>query len=88
MMTLRMKKASLKGSFSFPSVQFVKLYLKAGHDAKVDKQPGKTSVTITTWGDPVEYEGSMSEDGKTISGRWMIASKNGMSSGTWTASRI
>lgn len=34
--------------------------------------------------DPVNYQGMMSEDGKTISGRWTIQSAV---SGTWTASR-
>jgi hypothetical protein len=33
---------------------------------------------------PVRYEGRMTEDGKTLSGRWYL-SENG--SGTWTAKR-
>lgn len=33
---------------------------------------------------PVQYEGRMSEDGKTMNGRWSLGS-NG--SGTWTAKR-
>lgn len=33
---------------------------------------------------PVNYQGTMSEDGKTLMGRWKIAGAN---SGTWTAKR-
>jgi hypothetical protein len=39
--------------------------------------------------DPVKYEGTMSEDGKTISGAWVINSPQfGVSLGNWTAYRL
>jgi hypothetical protein len=81
-------KASLTGSFSFPSVQFTKVYLKAGQVEHIDIQANKTTYTIETFGDPVEYEGSMSEDGKSMSGTWVINSKNALSTGSWTAYRL
>jgi hypothetical protein len=101
--------ASLKGSFSFPIVQFTKLYLKPSVSEKVKKEKtfepkhkfkffnfqigiGKENVTTTTtkehFGDPVEYEGKMSDDGRTLEGIWTLKSQSGAaSSGTWTATR-
>lgn len=38
--------------------------------------------------DPISYQGTMSGDGKTITGKWTIISKNGLSvKGSWMAHR-
>ncbi len=96
-------KATLTGSFSFPSVQFTKVYLKSSKAKYVEER--KTIVpkfgmfggnqTITskattteTFGNPVEYEGLMSEDGKTLNGKWKLTSEKGVTAGSWTANRL
>jgi hypothetical protein len=101
-------KATLTGSFSFPSVEFSKTYVKEGQSKLVEKktemvpkgelnllffkikiaQKKTSTTTITeTFRHPVEYEGSMSEDGQTMSGKWKIAIGALAQTGTWTASR-
>ena len=44
-----------------------------------------TKVYQSTGTKPVQYEGTMSEDGNTLTGRWKI---QGDLSGTWTAKRF
>ena len=62
--------ASLSGSFNFPSVKFVKVYM---HAHKV----------------PINYEGTMSDDGKSMSGKWTIVELSGdTSTGFWSAHRL
>ena len=36
---------------------------------------------------PIHYDGTMSEDGKTISGKWLIVESEGAMKGSWTAHR-
>ncbi len=45
---------------------------------KVYKEPGHS---------PIEYHGRMSDDGKALSGTWIINSQYGMTKGTWRAHR-
>lgn len=47
-----------------------------------------TTTTTETFGNPVEYEGTMSQDGRSMSGTWKIQDKNSVSSGTWSASKL
>ncbi len=99
----RAGKASLSGSFSFPSVQFTKVYLKPSENKRVEKRQtlvpkvglfGRdqiitTTITTTeTFGTPVEYEGLMTEDGKTLNGKWKLTSEKGVMTGTWTANKL
>lgn len=79
-------KATLTGSFVFPSVLFTKIYLKTGHQ-EVERVGDGVSI-VRTFLRPVEYEGSMSEDGKSMSGKWFISSYDGVTAGTWTAHRL
>jgi hypothetical protein len=77
-------KASFRGSFAFPTVLFTKVYVNAGKGERISISE-TTSVKLS-YANPIEYEGSMSEDGKTIQGTWTIT--NSLSKGTWTAYRI
>lgn len=80
--------ASVTGSFFFPSVQFTKVYRYPIRDYIVDKQSNQVMM-YTAFADPIEYEGSMSEDGKTMRGTWTINSASGLPvTGTWTAYRL
>ncbi len=83
-------KASLTGSFSFPAIQFTKFYAKQGSQIENIKKQGNTTVyTIAKFGNPVEYTGSMTEDGKSMSGTWSITSESGVSTtGTWVAHKF
>jgi len=64
--------ASFTGSFSFPSVQFTKVY----------SNPAQVTY-------PIEYQGSMSEDGKEMSGTWLLHDINNVChTGTWIANRV
>jgi hypothetical protein len=38
-------------------------------------------------GAPIRYEGTMSEDGKTLQGSWFLISGQGSTRGTWVANR-
>lgn len=63
--------AMVSGSFTYPSLQFIKTYI---------------SVRI----DPVEYRGTMNEDGTVIAGNWYIRPRDkdsGSTMGTWIATR-
>lgn len=81
--------ARLSGSFAFPSVVFTKVYEKPGTTHEVEKVGDKTIVRIGLYGPPVEYEGSMTEDGKTMSGNWVINGDRGLLGiGSWTAYRV
>jgi hypothetical protein len=64
--------ASITGAFSFPSVHFTKVYL----------------TPIQSYAEPIEYEGSMSADGKNMSGTWTINGPTSSGAGTWTAYRL
>jgi hypothetical protein len=80
--------ATLTGTFSFPSVQFTKVYLKQGRIDEVIKKGDKTVIVSAVYGPPIEYQGTMSNDGKEISGKWTISSENARAHGTWTAYRL
>lgn len=62
--------AVVDGSFTFPSLAFVKTYFTPGLE-------------------PIRYTGTMSGDGKTINGRWVLTPKHGGDDlkGTWMAHR-
>ncbi|MFA7335753.1 MAG: hypothetical protein WC028_03130 [Candidatus Obscuribacterales bacterium] len=63
--------AMVTGSFTYPSLQFIKTYI---------------SMRI----DPVEYRGTMNEDGTVIVGNWYIRPRDkdsGSTMGTWIATR-
>lgn len=102
-------KATLTGTFSFPDIQFIKLYVKqtqnksvkkekivkpkfqigfAKFGIKVSEEQTLTTTTTETFGNPVEYKGTMSEDGKSLSGTWKIQDDKNSTSGTWTANRL
>jgi hypothetical protein len=66
--------ATLLGSFSFPSVQFTKVYLSQGRINEVVKRGGKSVTISAVYGPPIEYQGTMSDDGKDMSGTWTILS--------------
>lgn len=99
--------ATLAGSFSFPYVQFEKVYLKASEAKQVSEEkklvpvkifgielPLRRQIVTTTamreiFGNPIKYEGSMSDDGKTLNGIWTVTSESGAAStGNWSASRL
>jgi len=54
----------------------------------VNQEQIMTTTTTETFGNPVEYEGTMSQDGQNMSGTWKIEEKNSVTSGTWSASRL
>jgi hypothetical protein len=96
-------KASVTGSFSFPSLQFVKAYVKVTESTRVEKKfnpkfkmfgIGLGTMTTTTIketnANPVYYDGTMSDDGRTLGGKWAIKNEKGMAiaSGTWTANKL
>lgn len=64
-------KATFTGTFSYPSVQFTKVYVNSARTPH-----------------PVDYQGTMSEDGKTMSGTWTIVIDHLSNSGTWSAHRF
>jgi hypothetical protein len=80
--------ASITGAFSFPSVHFTKVYLTPIQEYIVDQQAEKTTVYRSSYAEPIEYEGSMSADGKNMSGTWTINGPTGSGAGTWTAYRL
>jgi hypothetical protein len=86
--------ATLSGSFQFPSVQFTKQYSKAGEIHEIEKQGDKIIHLFGSFGPPVDYVGSMNDDGKSMNGTWSIYQQNeqtggvSMSSGTWIAYRV
>lgn len=47
----------------------------------------RITKTTETFGNPVEYHGTMSQDGQHMSGTWKIQSEKNSASGTWSASR-
>jgi hypothetical protein len=63
----RLGEANVSGSFSYPSLAFVKTYY--------------SRLLI-----PIHYEGTMSEDGKVVSGNWHFKGQRG--SGTWRMERF
>lgn len=81
-------KATLTGSFSYPSVLFTKTYAKSGQYSEVEKQGDQMIMTFYNFLEPIEYEGTMTEDGKTMSGKWLINGKSATAAGTWTAYRV
>ncbi len=80
--------ADVSGSFSFPSICFTKTYGNPGPLREVEEIDGIRITTLLVFSDPVEYEGSMSDDGKTLRGTWTILNNYGSSTGAWTAHRI
>ena len=81
-------KATFTGSFSYPSVLFTKVYAKPGEFHEMEGQGNKTTMTFYSFLEPIEYEGTMTEDGKTMSGKWLINGKAATAAGTWTAYRV
>lgn len=64
--------ATISGVFSYPRVNFTKVYLL--------QEPRRLS--------PIEYQGSMSGDGKSISGTWIIVQGSTvLRRGGWKAHR-
>jgi hypothetical protein len=61
--------AVVTGTFSFPSVQFTKVY-------------------VTLIAAPVHYQGTMSDDGKTMNGKWNLTEGEVSLRGSWAAYRI
>jgi hypothetical protein len=81
--------ATMTGSFSFPGVVFTKVYDRPGAVRDVEKIGDQTIVTIRHFGPPIEYEGTMSDDGKTMGGTWVINAERGVAgAGSWTAYRV
>jgi hypothetical protein len=80
--------ASILGSFSFPSVQFTKVYLNVDMVKHVEKRSDRTIMTVRTNSEPIHYEGTMTADGKTLNGTWKITGENVKVDGTWTAYRL
>ena len=80
--------ATLTGTFSFPTVQFTKVYLNQGQIKDVVKRGNKNVIVTSIFGPPVEYQGTMSGDGKEMNGTWTIASGDTSARGTWTAYRL
>jgi len=80
--------ATLTGSFSFPGVVFTKVYNRPGVVRDVEKIGEQTIVTVRTYFHPIEYEGSMSDDGKTMRGTWVINGEQTLLAGSWTAYRV
>jgi hypothetical protein len=80
--------ATLIGSFSFPSVRFTKVYLNPGRIDEVVKRGNNMVIVSAIYGPPIEYQGTMSDDGKEMSGTWTISSDHASAHGTWTAYRL
>jgi len=80
--------ATLTGTFSFPSVRFTKVYLRQGQINDVVKRGNTTMIITSTYGPPIDYQGTMSNDGKEMNGTWTINSENARARGTWTAYRL
>ncbi len=54
----------------------------------IGQEQTRTTTTTETFGNPVEYEGTMSQDGQSMSGTWKIQTENSVNSGTWSASKL
>jgi len=80
--------ATFTGTFSFPAVRFTKIYLTEGQIHDVVKRGNKTVIVSAVYGPPVEYQGTMSDDGKEMSGTWKISSDRSRANGTWNAHRL
>ena len=80
--------ATFTGSFTFPLVRFTKVYLTQGQINEVVQRGNKTVMISATYGAPIDYQGTMSDDGKEMSGTWTISGKNASGRGTWTAYRL
>jgi hypothetical protein len=80
--------ATFTGTFSYPAVRFTKIYLGEGRIHDVVRRGNKNVVVSSIYGPPVEYEGTMSNDGKEMSGTWLIAGPDYGNRGTWNAHRL
>jgi len=80
--------ATFTGTFLFPAVQFTKVYLNQGQINEVVKRGEKTVIVSAVYGPPIEYQGTMSNDGKEMNGTWTISSDIASGHGTWTAYRL
>jgi len=80
--------AHVAGSFSFPSLQFTKVYSTGEVVRSIEKLGDQVIVRLEDYAHPVEYEGVMSEDGQTMSGTWSISIARGIVNGFWTAHRL
>ena len=79
-------KATAVGSFTYPNIRFTKTYVNQSK-TKIEGQIGSARVELTATTAPIDYEGRMDEDGKSMNGTWIIKSPS-LSSGTWTAYRV
>lgn len=79
-------KATAAGTFFYPTIQFTKVYVNQGQIANVETRDGETILRIDSYTAPIDYEGTMSEDGKTMDGTWTIKEPIFVT-GTWTAHR-
>lgn len=80
--------ALIGGTFSFPAIQFTKVYATGEVVRSLQKKGDQFFVLEEDYANPVEYEGLMSNDGKTMNGTWHISLSRGKRLGTWTAHRL
>jgi len=80
--------ATFTGTFSFPTVRFTKVYINQGRIDEVVKRGNEMVVISAVYGPPIEYVGTMSDDGKEMSGTWKISSNSTLAYGTWNAHRL
>jgi hypothetical protein len=80
--------ALIAGTFSFPFLQFTKVYATGEVVRSIEKIGNQTVIVEEDYAHPVEYEGLMSDDGQTMSGQWSIKLYKGACSGSWTAHRL
>jgi hypothetical protein len=81
-------KATFSGIYAHPSVEFTKIYCNPRRYSEPGRHAGKNVRNVRDSHHPVQYEGSMSEDGKTMSGKWRIEHEKNSATGSWTAYRI
>lgn len=81
-------RASIAGHFSFPKIEFTKVYSNQGEQTEVIQEGGKKYLLVTNSRHPIYYEGTMTEDGKTMNGTWSITSAETPASGNWFAHRL
>jgi len=79
--------ATFTGTFSFPNVRFTKVYLTQGQIKEVVQRGKETVIISGVYGPPIDYIGTMSGDGKEMSGTWKISGEI-VAYGTWNAHRL
>lgn len=76
------------GSFSFPSVQFTKVYKTGELVHRMEERNGQVVLIAEDYANAVEYTGKMDDDGQSMSGTWSITLGGGSETGFWTAHRL